>query len=239
MNEVDYSVLCPTRARPGNMERLCHSIYTTATEPEKIELVFYIDDDDEVSTDKARELDKDFRITYIIGRRIVLSKMWNECYSVSSGDYLFHCGDDIVMRTPGWDTIVRDKIDEFDDKIAFVYGDDMNPGVPAEFGTHGFIHRNWAKTVGYFVPPYFSSDWNDTWLNDVAKMINRHFFVDIKTEHMHPGAGKAEYDINHRERIQRGAVDGVAERYRSLGHEREQDAKKLQEFIDANSKGDT
>ena len=105
-------------------------------------------------------------------------------------------------------------------------------GNGANFGTHGFIHRNWVDTVGYFVPPYFSSDYNDTWLNDVANMIDRRIYVDIKTEHMHPAFNKGPMDQTHIERLQRHQEDNVDALYATKLPERQADADK---FIDAYS----
>ena len=170
-------------------------------------------------------------ISYVSGERIVLSQMWNECWKVAKGEIYFHCGDDIIMRTQGWDTQVVNKFNQYEDHIMFVHGNDLYHPFPG-FGTHGFIHKNWTDTVGYFVPPYFSSDYNDTWLNEVSDMIMRHFYVPIITEHMHCVVNKSEIDETHRERLIRHRNDNVDELYRSLRSERVRDAEKLQEFID-------
>ena len=231
MSDIRFSILCPTRKRPHNMELLTKSIIDTAHSPEVIEIIFYIDDDDDESLSKSRELSSHHNVRSIVGKRIVLSQMWNICHQHAVGEIFMHCGDDIIMRTSGWDSIVFNAFEEIHDKIAFVYGDDMNPGVIPNFGTHGFIHRNWTDTIGYFVPPYFSSDWNDTWLNDVAKMLNRHYQIPIQTEHMHPGAGKGVYDITHKERLERGRRDKVEQMYYAYHHERVRDAEKLAKFI--------
>lgn len=215
------SILCPTRNRPHNITRLWQSIEDTADDIKDIEMILYIDDDD-TSYDELK-LPKNIKI--VKGPRIVLSECWNRAYEKSKGDILFHCGDDIIMRTKGWDTIVKDTFNEYPDHIVFVYGDDG--GTATDFGTHGFIHRKWAETVGYFVPPYFSSDFNDTWLNDVAKIIRRHRRIDIYTEHMHPAFHKAELDITHQERLERHRNDRVDELYHSMGKQREEDANKL------------
>lgn len=222
------SLLCPTRKRPDNIVRLWQSALETATHPNDIELVLYIDSDDE-SYDK---LELPGRVTRVRGERIVLSECWNQAYRYSKGDILFHCGDDIVFRTKGWDEVVTSTFDEYPDRIVFLYGDDGGPHV--DFGTHGFISQQWAEAVGYFVPPYFSSDYNDTWLNDVAKLIKRHKRIDIYTEHMHPAFNKAEWDVTHQERLERHRNDKVDDLYRSpeMWAERADNAKKLQEVID-------
>lgn len=221
--ESVISLLCPTRKRPEQLRRMWNSARTTADGP--LELIVYIDDDD----DSYKVLDPVVKV--VSGPRIVLSKMWNKCYDQSIGDILMHCGDDIVFRTAHWDTIVRGAIEQYPDRIAFVYGNDGSGVHDGHFGTHGFVHRNWVATVGYFVPPYFVSDWNDSWLNDVARSIDRHIWVPIVTSHEHYVFGKAAYDSTYREREERGREARVDEIYNSKGAEREADAAKLKDFI--------
>lgn len=236
------SLLCPTRGRPDFMESVVGSAMETATEKDSLQFIFYIDNDDTPSIAKAKELGEKYEnplslgcidcpltIRFVVGERIVLSKMWNECHMLADADIFMHLGDDIIFRTQGWDMIVRSKFNEFPDKIAFVHGYDGLQHM--SFGTHGFLHRNWTDTVGYFVPPYFSSDYNDTWLNNVADMIGRNCYVDIYTEHMHPGAGKHFYDQTHQDRLKRHFEDNVQQKYNDLQHERDADADKLRKFI--------
>jgi glycosyltransferase involved in cell wall biosynthesis len=46
INETTISILTPTRNRPNNCERFIKSIYATASDKTKIELFFYVDNDD-------------------------------------------------------------------------------------------------------------------------------------------------------------------------------------------------
>lgn len=182
--------------------RLVDSILATAADPEDIELVTYIDDDDWM----YEGLDLPINWVRVGGPRtdsdglVNLSMMWNRCYDACSGDIIMHCGDDIVFQTRGWDDIVRAQFTG--DNIWFVFGrDGIQDG--NNFGTHGFIHRDWINAVGYLFPPLFVSDFNDTFLNDVAKLIGRHKEIPIYTEHLHYIAGKAEVDLNTQERLDR------------------------------------
>ena len=237
MSDITFSLLAPTRKRPAGMERSCTEAFRTAKNPEKVEVIYYIDDDDPESVDKAEELAKNYNVNYIVGDRIVLSEMWNKCHEKAKGEYFFTFSDDVILSTPDWDTIVENKFLEFDDRIAFVYGDDLTPALQNNsFGTHGFLHKNWVEAVGYFFPPYFSSDYNDTWLNEVSKSIGRHCFVDIVAEHLHPNVGKAEFDQTHQERMERFRSDNVTAIYNEKAPERREDAIKLRNFIEAFSK---
>lgn len=219
------SILCPTRGRPASILRLADSVADTAAGG--YEIVLYVDDDDQPTRDLLAGLPAPGSpIRPIIGPRTVLSRCWNTCAAVARGDILMHCGDDIVFRTPGWDRMVADAFEQYPDRILFAHGRD---GLRDQaLGTHGFLHRRWVATVGYFVPPYFSCDYNDTWLTEVADAIGRRRYLpEVYTEHLHPDAGKAEWDVTHRARKARGAQDNVEALYNSLAHERAADAAKL------------
>lgn len=225
------SILTPTRKRPSNIIRLIESARAMADKPEELQFVFYVDNDDMETIRVLNSRPIEDNISVVVGERIVLSQMWNECARFAKGDILMHSGDDIIFKTKGWDTMIYDAFNASKDKILFIHGEDGHWG--SRFGTHGLIHRNWMNTVGYFVPPYFSSDFNDTWLNDVANSLGRRLFLPFETEHMHPLFGKAEMDDTHRERLERHKRDNVGAVYSEKQGERESDAKKLLDFIKA------
>lgn len=224
------SILCPTRNRPKFVKKLILTAIDTAKEPEQLEFIFYVDNDDSSYDVLFEKLKKTSNIKVVKGERIVLSEMWNKCWDIAEADIFMHCGDDIRFRTENWDQIVCDKFDEYEDKIIFTYGYDGYVHA-RDFGTHGFIHRNWTDTLGYMVPPYFSSDYNDTWLNDIAKEIGRHFYIDIYTEHIHPVTGKYHYDQTHKDRLARANKDNPKGIYESKVDERHLCAQKLIDFI--------
>lgn len=223
MREPRISLLCPTRGRPAGMRRLVESCDRNAAG--NVEVVFYLDDDDQAAIETAQQLAaaRGGGIVPLVGPRIVLSAMWNRCAEVAAAPILMHCGDDIVFRTVRWDDLVVEAFAGYPDGIVFVHGDDRLQG--GRLGTHGFLHRAWVDAVGYFVPPYFSSDWNDTWLTEVANAIGRRVYLPaVVTEHMHPLAGKATWDLTHRERLARGERDQVAQLYADKAAERAMDA---------------
>lgn len=223
------TLLVPTRGRPDNVRRLLLSVDATARGV--VDLCLYVDDDDP-SRAQTLELATASASYVVTGERVVLSEMWNRCWDEVRPELAMHCGDDIVMRTDGWDLRVREAFERFPDRIAFVHGDD---GIQnGNIGTHGFLHRNWVETVGYFVPPYFSSDYNDLWLTEVADALGRRVYLpDVYTEHMHPVAGKAELDQTHRDRLARHERDDVARIYRDKADARRTDVALLRAFVDA------
>lgn len=222
---MNVSLLLPSRMRPDMLARMYDSAMGSADDPDNVEVVVYIDNDDNSYDNLSRS-----NLVKVRGERIVLSQMWNECWKNARGEYFGHMGDDVIFRTKGWDTQIIYAFPT--DKIAFVHGRDGSDQDKIHFGTHGFVHRKWTDVVGYFVPPYFSCDYNDTWLNEVADKIGRHVFVeDVLIEHMHPAWKKRETDATDNERIQRGDADNVRHIYDSKDDERESDAEKLMDYI--------
>lgn len=215
------SLLCPSRGRPAQLAAMWRSAACNATTHD-VELVARLDDDD---PDLAAYGHTDVpALSFITGPRSLLSDCWNEAATAARGDILMHCGDDIRFRTHGWDRLIADAFPR--DGVALVHGRDGFQD--AALGTHGFVTRRWVDTVGYFVPPLFSSDYNDTWLNDVADRIGRRVYVpEVLTEHMHPAAGKGEWDRTHRERLERHAADDPAAIYVEHEPQRERDAERL------------
>ena len=230
---MKISLLLPSRQRSNKLMELYRSAMNLADDPTNVEMVVYIDDDD---TDYNELLQTPPpRTTFLIGPRKTISKCWNDCWRASTGEIYFHAGDDVIFRTQGWDTIVRNLFAEYPDKIVFAYGDDGNiDSNNNQFGTHGFIHKNWTNVVGYFVPPYYESDYNDTHLNDIAKELGRHRHIDITTEHMHYSLGKSEIDENTKERLERHTKQKPEEIYnsREMRLERADQVEKLRQFIE-------
>lgn len=221
------SLLLPSRGRPDNIKRLADSAISHADNPEYIELIVYIDDDD--NSYDGRTFPEQVKIYST--KRTILSKYWNKAYDKAQGPIYMHCGDDIVFQTFHWDTIVQQEFEKYPDKIVLLYGDDGDPNQEKNFGTHSFIHDNWVKTIGYFVPPYFSSDFNDTWLNDVADGIGRKVKIPILTEHMHFAFHKGELDLTHAERLVRHWKDNTPKIYTDKASERQRDIEKLKEVM--------
>jgi hypothetical protein len=226
------SLLVPSRGRPDRCLAMWQSALGTADDPLSVELVLYLDDDDPTlpayrqwirTTDHSRIKD-------LAGPRIILSETWNRCWDAAGGEIGWHGNDDVRFRWPSWDSAVRRAFAEVPDRILLVHGRD---GIHDQaMATLGFLHRRWTDTVGYFVPPYFSSDYNDTWNSEVADRIGRRRFLpEVYTEHLHPAVGKGPMDQTHQERLVRHRQDNVDALFVSLAPERERDAEKLRGAI--------
>jgi len=235
---VKISLLCPTRGRPKGMGRLVQSLKDTIFDKSGVELIFYIDSDDAGSIKKFDKLCSygGFSIRCIVGHRIIRSMMWNECYEISSREICMVCADDLVFETNKWDKMVRAEFEAVPDRILLLHGWD---GIKNENrATHGFIHRNWVETVGCFVAPYFSFWYNDTWLTEVADRIERRKYnPKLRIRHKHCCLTAEGLDNTYKEAKARGLKERVHEIWRDTAKERVEDARKLQEFINAWKEG--
>ena len=214
----DYSIalLVPSRKRVDNIRRLVTSISSTVEFKENITIYFYIDDDDFDTLKVVKSLRRrgDCKINYLVGPRIIMSEMVNKLYPMTTEFILFFGADDIVFRTNCWDSILIEAVKEVSDGIGLFYGNDLVTSQHApDFATHPIVTRKWVEVVGYLSPPYFSCDYADTWLNDIADQTGRKFALQFTNEHMHPTVGKADYDITYAENRQKFLDDNVPSLY--------------------------
>lgn len=186
---MKISLLCPTRKRPELMLKMARSALSTG---QNFEFVFYIDEDDQLTDSGIEQLPKEI-VQVVRGPRIPCGQCWNKAYDVCTGDIVMMCADDLLFHTQGWDTIVSAEFEAVPDRILFLFGNDGIQG--DRLGTHGFVHRRWCETLGYFVPPYFMSYYNDTWLDQLGHLCGRRKWLkDLNIEHVHPSAGKRPMD---------------------------------------------
>jgi len=218
------SLLIPTRGRRKGFLQTIESAKATASRPQDLEFIAYVDSDD------ARTYDGIEGIRFRVGPRIVLSNTWNRCAEIAAGEIFFQGNDDIVFRTQGWDDMVLHEFEKFPDKIVMVHGSDGSTGRPSAtggFGPHPFVHRKWFETLGYVTPPCFSSDYGDTWLNDLANALKRRRHVTMVIEHLHFYFGKAHIDRTTQDRLSRHSRDHVEQLYKDLELLRKIDIEKL------------
>lgn len=125
-----------------------------------------------------------------VGDPMPLAPAYQSLYELSSYDIIMMCADDIVFKTPGWDTKVKELMPK--DGIGLVSYDDL--GRPRKEDGHPFIGRRFIETVGYLCYPKLKHSCIDNWYVDIAKSVNRYFYSDIVIEHLHPKYKKGEWD---------------------------------------------
>ena len=202
------SIIMPTRKRTGNLIRLINSVLETCRCPENIEMCIRVDYDDKESALALISFSDRIGVKISIGaRQKCHGYYWNDAWKLATGDVLQMSGDDFIYRTKNWDVEVLKEINKFDDKIAFVYGEDgFQHGA---LGTHFFIHRRWADALGFFAQMHTNVFYYDTWQDVLATKVNRRVYrADLLFEHVHWVTGKTIKDDIAKEAGEKAKGDG-------------------------------
>jgi hypothetical protein len=102
-------------------------------------------------------------------------------------------GDDHLCRTPGWDKRVMRALAT----PGVAYGDDLLQG--QELPTAPFISAQIVLALGYYALPDLDHMFVDNVWRDVgAQTHTLRFLPDVVIEHVHPAAGKAEWDDGYK-----------------------------------------
>jgi hypothetical protein len=178
---MNFSILCPSRGRPDDLRRLCNSINATAENPNQIEILVYLDEDDSTTSELAY-LDI-ANLKFFRGPRVWMSHAQNFLYCQSKGQILMACADDFVFRTTSWDTIILGEFFKHHDPIRLIYCNDL--GIHAgKIPTHFFLHKQIPEILGTWVMQGRASLW-DLWAYDVLRSISRvDYLPDIVIEHL-------------------------------------------------------
>lgn len=168
------SILLPTRARPHRLKRFLDSVASTAANPKNIEILLYIDDDDQETRDLLPLIieGQPFDCSWsILGyRQQFLGKCINRLAEWAKGDILHLAADDTVFHLNHWDNVVEGYFSLFPDKIALLHGE--TPDLP----THPFISLQSVKILGYALYPEFEHGYLDYWLAHMYNKVGRRVF---------------------------------------------------------------
>ena len=149
------SLLCPTRQRREQFQRMCESAKATAG----CEIEILSVSNDHRDTYTVFNLPDDIPTVY----------MWNYLADKAKGKLLMLCADDVIFSTPGWGRALLDHYESLENKIHVYHlldsrGDNGTP--------HPIVTSEWYDTLGYFLPPLFLHWYVDTWTVEIARYNN-------------------------------------------------------------------
>lgn len=204
------AVLCPTRGRPQNAQRLVDAFKSTRILPDT-RLVFGVDDDDP-SGGEYLPLRGDGVTVEILpatgrpGMNAALNRMalhWGQ----SCRDLGF-VGDDHLFRSHGWDARVTETLD----RVPLVYCDDLlqRQALP----TQVFMRSVVVQTLGWMAPPAQAHLYLDNFWLQLGHRVGVEYLPDVVIEHMHPFAGKAPMDTGYQVVNQQGMYDADGQAFR-------------------------
>ena len=231
---IDISILVPTRERPGNILGFLESMRYTAYLPETIEVVIYIDNDDPTRNIIPSAFPP-LEIKKIIGPRSKsIGKMFKAMWKAASGRIIGGAGDDMVFRSQGWDMKIRDIFEVDEDGIYLAYGNDLHQG--ENMCTMPFLSSEYCRILGGVCPEEYPGEYADTHILDIfAKLktagYDRKRYLDkMIIEHIHPAAGKGEWDETYENRHPTSDSKKI---YDSLEGRRKKEVVKLIQHIKA------
>lgn len=192
---TDLLILCPTRGRPEAAQEAYESFLATA-QMDSSEILFVVDDDDP-------KLDGYLSSKYMTMHQPPPGNMVNALNSAAlwaldhmHPTYLGFIGDDHRFRTPGWDVTFAGLL--ADRGGGMVYANDgFRPD--GDIPTQIVMSASIVRALGWMGLPtcthlYIDNAWRV--LGDEAKAL--FYMPDVLIEHLHPAAGKADWDDGHR-----------------------------------------
>lgn len=217
------SLLLPTRGRPELARRFLQSVYDTATDLSRIEVIIYVDEDDAAShaIDSER-----ISLTRITGPSSGMGYYNTCCMQQAGSDLLVLVNDDLVISSPAWDTRLLAAVRAYPDGLFLAYPNDGFKG--EKLSTFPIISRRCAEVLGDPYPNAYSGAFIDLHLFDVFRRLgylgeNRICYLpDVTFEHWHYRTGKAEIDDTYRrrKRFEADATYLQLSTYRNIGARR-------------------
>lgn len=193
----DLVVIVPSRGRPANARRFRDAWQATA---DGCDLWFAVDQTDPELIG-YNDLAPHLMFCQSDGMPAALNEVANRAI-VSARPYIGFCGDDHLPRTPHWDRHIIEALARLGTGI--VYGNDLmqHGALP----TAVFMTADIVAALGYMCPPRFRHLYLDNCWKAWGEGIGRiRYLPDVVIEHLHPQAGKSEWDDGYR-RVNAGDV---------------------------------
>jgi hypothetical protein len=188
MMKKRISILCPVRGNTKLTAGLIDNIARTSTHLDRVELLFYFDEDDD-ELPRLKNLVSltnkhwpQMLCTAVVGPRMGINIAFNKLGKIANGDIINIANDGMRYTAPGWDTSIDRIAETYPDGIyccAFFFN---RPSFANKLrnSTRGlplfpfpFITREWMNIVGYCTPVSFEHCCNEMWPNEIAFRINR------------------------------------------------------------------
>lgn len=171
-----------TRGRP---QQVVDTLARSCANLANLNTVFMVqvDDDDVPTIEALGKAPLDTRVTVNIKpREDTIAAKWNRALAVPADVYLV-VGDDDPYVTPGYDGLILQAGARFPDGIGMVYGHMAN----ASFSGSVAPTAKFCEKLGCIQPEYFPYWFCDHWTDDIAKLIGRISFADIRTDQSKAG----------------------------------------------------
>jgi hypothetical protein len=191
---MSIAVIVPSRGRPHNVVDLVRAWSETRGGDSR--LFVMIDDDDPTADQYPTADDLPWWAQVHRGPRRRLGGTLNHIAPqlALTWPIVGFMGDDHRPRTPGWDLAVEQACGN----LGVVYGDDLLQG--AALPTAVFLDSLIVARLGWMVVPGMVHLFMDNlWKRLGEELGTLRYLPDVVIEHVHPVAGKAEWDDGYAE----------------------------------------
>jgi len=117
-------------------------------------------------------------------REDTVAGKWNRIIKQApNADVLMYHADDDPYVSPGYDQLTLDAAARFPDGIGAVFGHLANLSFSCTYAAT----RKYVEKLGFLLPDHFPYWFCDHWTDDLARMIGRISFANIRTDQSAPG----------------------------------------------------
>lgn len=192
------AIIVPSRGRPQSIAELVDDLERAKTSSS----LYVVVDEDDPTLEEYKKLSVELEFNYMITEREGkgMAKPLNKAAKFLSDagwyDHFCFLGDDHRPRTVDWDMELINKLDELGTGV--VYGNDLFQGeaLPTAVAMSGNI----VKALGGMVPPGMIHLYLDNFWLQLGRDLNAICYLpEVIIEHLHPVAGKGEWDDQYRE----------------------------------------
>ena len=187
----DLAIIVPTRGRPSNIEDLLFSLQETNT----VSDLWIVLDDDDIEVDHYTELGAKALIFPREGKGMAKPLNKAAMHLLDQYRHFAFLGDDHRPRTDKWDEFFIRELDLLG--TGLVYGNDLLQGenLPTAVAMTGNIVRE----LKGMVPPGLIHLYLDNFWMQLGKDLGAFSYLGhVILEHLHPIAGKAEWDEGYK-----------------------------------------
>lgn len=174
-NNIDISVMLPTRGRPQSLERSLKTLLDRADHVDRLEVLLGIDRDDQPTIDYClgtirpwlESIGCQYKFLQFDRQGYARLHVYiNELSAHARGDWLFFYNDDAAMETEHWDQIVMDHGQEF-----CLLRAETNHEHP--YAIFPIVPREWIEITGHFSQHQLNDAWVSQigWMLDIVKTI--------------------------------------------------------------------
>jgi len=164
----ELSILVPTRGRAESLLRFLLSLAATTSRPAAIEVVLAVDSDD--APPPLPKLPFEVKTHFGPPGR-TMGELNAAACSASRGDFIMLMNDDVIVRSRGWDRLVRRAIRRFPDRLVLVHVNDTL--IRDHLCVFPILSRTCIEVLGGLASPEYERYRIDDHLQDPFDMLAR------------------------------------------------------------------